>query len=93
MANTYDKGDVVRLTGTFTDASTPPVLADPTTVVLRLRNPAGVTSTPATVKDSVGVYHYDLSLDTVGEWAYRWEGTGAVQTAEEATLYVRATRF
>lgn len=93
MANTYDKGDLVRLTGTFTDTSTPPVNTDPTAVVLRVRNPAGVTSTPTPTRDSAGVYHYDLSLDTVGEWAYRWEGTGAVTTAEEATLYVRATRF
>jgi len=91
MANTYDKGDLVRLTGTFTDPNG--ALADPTAVTLRLRNPLAVATTPATVKDATGVYHYDLTLDTVGEWFYRWEGTGAVTTAEEASLYVRATQF
>lgn len=93
MANTYDKGDVVRLGATFTDAATPPVNADPTAVVLRVRTPAGVTSTPVAVKDGVGLYHHDLTLDTAGEWLYRWEGTGAVATAEEGTIYVRATQF
>lgn len=91
MANAYDRGDLVRLSATFTDAAG--AVADPTTVVLRLLAPDGTASTPATVKDSVGVYHYDLSITATGYWSYRWEGTGTVQTAEESQLYARVTQF
>lgn len=96
MANSYDKGDKVRLKATFrNDAG---ALADPTTVTCRVLAPDG-TKTAYTyagaqvIKDAVGSYHLDLSLIVSGVWQYRWEGTGMVETAEESWLSVRGTAF
>lgn len=92
---TYDKGDVVRLSATFGNVSD--VATDPTTVILRVKNSAGTTvytyAAAQISRDSAGNFHKDLALTVVGEWSYRWEGTGAVETAGEARLFVRPTRF
>lgn len=91
MATSYDRGDLVRLRAEFkNDVGT---LTNPTAVVLRLRDPAGVVSTPAATASSTGVYTYDLSLTQEGTWIYRFEGTGAVQAAEEGEVYVRNSAF
>jgi hypothetical protein len=94
MAN-YDIGDLVRLTGTFTVQD---VLTDPSTITLRIKDPAGVEieftyAGGGIVRDGVGVYHYDAEIDLSGFWTYRWEGGGAVVTAGEKRLYVRTTAF
>jgi hypothetical protein len=93
--NTYDVGDLVRLTGTFTDLTA--ALADPTTVTLKTRGPFDATSTVVTlagaqvVKDSTGVYHYDFAPTEAGVYSYEWIGTGAVATAEPGSFFVRAS--
>lgn len=49
-------------------------------MTLKVRDGTGANSTPAAVKDGVGLYHFDL--DTTGKpgiWTYEWIGTGAVQ--------------
>lgn len=87
-------GDVVRVTTTpgFTNAAG--VLTDPTTVTLRWR-PSGGAETAwvyltnaAVVRDSVGVYHADITPTVAGLHYFRWEGTGAVTAAEEGTFNV-----
>lgn len=92
---TYDKGDVAVLSGAFDDASG--TATDPTTIVLKYINPAGTVTTltypTGIVKDATGRYHYDLTLNASGTWAYRWEGTGAVVAAGEKKLVVRSTAF
>ena len=65
--------------------------------------PSGITSSDvlavyqpkgaALVKDSTGVYHLDVSASAVGQWYYRWEGTGAVEQADEGTFVVEASAF
>lgn len=95
MANTYDKGDMVRLTVTFTTNS---VAADPTAIALKHQDPSGNETTLTyalgqVTKTAVGAYRYDLSIDETGYWYYRWEGTGAVVASAEAHLLVRATEF
>lgn len=94
--NAYDRGDLVRLTATFTD--TAGVATDPTTVTCRVRSPAGTTTvdtySPGSItKDSTGVYHLDVNASESGQWWYRWEGTGAVQQADEGTFSVEASAF
>ena len=42
MANYYEKGETVRITGTFTVSD---VATDPTTVTLKVQNPAGTETT------------------------------------------------
>jgi len=91
MANTYDRGNLVRLTATFSDATG--AAADPTAVVLRLKDPTGTLTTPPPTRSALGVYYYDLSLAVIGAWFYRWESTGAVQTAAESLLLVRTSQF
>lgn len=92
--NSYDIGDLVRITGAFVNITNVPT--DPTAVILRLLSPLGSSSilnyphTPTEVsKASVGSYYYDLLITEKGIWRYRWEGTGAVQTAGENQLSVR----
>lgn len=93
--NTYDIGDLVRLTGTFTDATG--ALADPTVVLAEVRPYVdGVYGTvvPITpVRESTGVYHADYSPATAGAYLYRIEGTGAVQQAAEGAFLVRVSNF
>jgi len=45
------------------------------------------------VKDSAGLYHFDLVFASPGDYKYRWEGTGAVAAVEEGLLSVRRTYF
>lgn len=94
----YHPGDIVRVSTTpgFKDAAG--VLADPTTVTLKWRVAGGATTTwtrPAAgpdteiVKDSVGVFHADITTVAPGLHYFRWEGTGAIVAAEEGTFDVR----
>jgi hypothetical protein len=72
--------------GTFSDPdfTTP---ADPSGLTLYLRDPRDGTVTTQTwpvgsvVRDSTGVFHYDLPDDVSGLWQWRWVATGAVATS------------
>ena len=92
MSNTYDMGDLVRVSVIFKNIAG--TVTDPTTVTLKYRNPAGtVTAWTVTagqiVKDSTGNYHADISPTTAGVWQYKWTGTGAVQAVEELSFAVK----
>lgn len=92
MANRFDKGDLVRCTGTFTTAGG--AAQDPTTVKVSIRTPARVVTTyvygvdGALVKDSTGVYHVDVDANQVGTWYVRWWATGTGQAAGESPFFV-----
>jgi hypothetical protein len=92
-----DKGDLVRLTVTFTDTTGAP--ADPTAVRLYIKTPGGVLTTlvygtdSAVVREETGVYHYDLLCTMPGDWPVRWEGTGAVTAAVEGSVPVGPSAF
>ena len=89
--NTYTRGNVVRMTGTFTSGGT---LTNPTTVTLVLEDPEGdeESLTPSNV--STGVYRYDYTIGETaalaprGWWKYRWRGTGAVIAADDNKFFV-----
>lgn len=93
--NKYDIGDLIRLSGSFSNEETgEPV--DPTTVTLLVRSPSDVlyTYTTEVVKDSVGEYHYDFSTVAItnvdsGTWHYRFEGEGTAEVAEEKSFILR----
>lgn len=100
MATTYDIGDRVHLTASFTDNAG--AAADPTAVSLKIKNPAGTVTTytyagGAITKDSTGEYHMDYTIPSdaasVGGWLARFEGTGSVVAAEETAFSVRASGF
>lgn len=90
MINEYLIGQRVRISAAFTDADGDP--ADPTTVVLTIKTPAGVTSTLSTTNDTAGSYHSDTTPDAVGQWWYRWVGTGTVVAAAEGTFLVTPSK-
>lgn len=91
--NSYDVGDLIRCTGTFTNAAGTAV--DPTTVTFKVEDASGdVTSyvydtDPEVVRDGTGVYHVDVSIDEAGRWQFRWESTGTGQAAGESEFWIR----
>jgi hypothetical protein len=97
MANLFEKGDLVRVTGTFTTPAG--VATDPTAVLFSYQNPAGTTTTltygvdAALVKSSTGVYYVDVNASTEGVWYYRFYSTGTGQTADEGTFTVKVSNF
>lgn len=69
--------------------------ADPTTVTLTVVDPAGrvrVLTGGSLTNAAVGSYSYDLDIDAVGTWRYRWAGTGAlVAGGAEGSIRCEAT--
>jgi hypothetical protein len=95
MANTYDIGDGVTLTSTFSVAT---VNTDPTTVTLRVKDPGNnidvyTYGAGEITKSDVGIYTKAITLDECGRWYVRWEGTGTVIAAEETYFEVRESKF
>lgn len=103
MGSTYDIGDVVRITGTFTD--TGGTYGDPTTVNFLYDTPdtAGSPTTatrPGTstgnvngiVRASSGVFYYDILTTGEGLYEARFTSTGTLQTSGEAWFSVRPQR-
>jgi hypothetical protein len=93
---TYDIGDVVRVTCTFTNGAG--ANTDPTTVTLKVKTPALVTTSytwagGTVTRSAAGIFYKDISLTMSGEWFYRFEGTGAVESADESNLIVVSSEF
>jgi hypothetical protein len=88
---TYDIGDKVTLKATFKNTSC--VIADPTAVSIKIREPDGSENSYSPLKVDTGIYSYDLTFDAHGVWYYRWIGTGAVHTAGEGRIVVRKSDF
>ncbi len=93
MTDTFDVGDIRRLTATYTDFAA--AVADPTAIVLTIREPDGVLVTkdwpaPADItKDSTGVFHYDFTIAKEGRHVVNWTSTGAVVAAGESEFWAR----
>jgi hypothetical protein len=88
VANIYDVGDGIQLTGTFTISGS----GTNTTATLSLTDPSEVVTTPAVGSGTDGVYLVDAIVDEAGAWYYRWVGTGAVVAATEGHFFVRKRR-
>jgi hypothetical protein len=95
----YDKGDLVRCTATFKDATNNDTLVDPSTIQFKFKTPAGATTTytygtdAQLVKDSTGQYHVDLNANAAGTWSYQFSSTGTYQAAQEQQFTVLAGQF
>jgi hypothetical protein len=86
--NTYDVGDLVVLTGSFVNKDAVPT--NPTTVVLKVREPDGVVVTVSAPSTGVtGVYEGTFPPTKVGTHWYRFLGTGTVSAAGETAFVVR----
>lgn len=97
MPNTYDVGDSVRVTCTFTDPSDGSA-SDPATVIFAVRAPSVAASSAAeytygvdaeVVRTGTGVYYTDIDVTESGIWRIRCYSTGAKQTAGEHYFRVR----
>jgi len=94
--NIYDVGDLVKIKATFTVDGT---LTDPTTVKGKWKLGSGDTTEyiygtdTELVRESAGVFHFNVSPVANGTYYYRFEGTGAAQGAEEGTFQVRQSNF
>lgn len=88
----YHVGDVVRVTGAWTNAAG--VAIDPTGVLARYADPSGNVTTltygidAALVKDSTGNYHVDIDADEAGVWFVRFYSTGTGQASSETDHFV-----
>ena len=87
MPTTYLFNDTVRIKGVFQVNG---VDTTPTTVALKVRSPAGTVTTYSTpTLEATGRYRQDITANAVGEWWFRWEGTGAAEVTGEASFQVR----
>lgn len=92
----YDVGDLARITGTWTDASGK---IDPDVVRFECHSPSGVAVVyeygvdTELVRDSLGVYHADVSIVESGWWYYRFWSTGSGQAAQEGGIKVLPKRL
>ncbi len=92
MANTYDVGDVARLSAAFTQTA---VAIDPSTVTVTYVTPSGNTTVyvyavnAELVKASTGNYYVDVALTAAGIYRWRWVSTGTGAAASEGWLQVR----
>lgn len=101
MSEVINPGDVVRVRTNdpavagsgFKNAAG--ALTDPTTVNLKWRRHGETDTTwtwtsgtpgPNIVRDSVGVFHADITVVEPGLHYFRWEGTGALVAAEEGSF-------
>lgn len=94
VPKTYDPGDMITLYAQFYDKDRNP--ADPTDCVLKIRNPLGVQQTFIPIHDGDGKYHYDFDTNlsySTGRYTYRFEGTGAVTSAEEKVFFLNPSDF
>lgn len=95
--NTYDKGDLVRVTGVF--ATVTGVVVEPDAVFCEILDPGGVTTTytygvdAALVHESTGTYYLNVDASQAGVWYYRFHATGVVQAAGEGTFVIGHSNF
>jgi hypothetical protein len=68
-------GTAVLLTCTFT--GTNGVAANPGTVVVRIRQPDGTTTSHTPTNTAVGVYTYEFTPGVAGKWTWEVQGSGS----------------
>ena len=91
-----DVNDAVPIRATFTNLAG--AVTDPTTVTFRAKAPDGTVAAYVygvavqVVKESTGIFRFDLLCSLPGTYWVRWEGTGAVAATGETAIDVRASR-
>lgn len=89
MADVYQVGQPATLSAEFLNAAGS--LADPTTVALTVTDPNNVVTVYTyaalqVIKDAVGKYHFDLTLNVAGAWTWQWNTTGTPTTTQTGYL-------
>lgn len=89
--------ETAHLSVAVADAAAEPT--DPAELRLMLLPPGGIVQTydygadVEIVRDGVGAFHADVTLDTAGAWYWRWETSLPHVGADEGALRVRRGRF
>lgn len=88
----YDPGSKIRLSARFEVAGD---LTDPTTVTLKVQDPAGAITTytlsgGTVTKAATGRFYKDLTPTAPGRWYYKWIGTGTVESTTEESFQIRS---
>lgn len=92
---TYDIGNNIRITATFTNPLNDDVAVDPVNVYCTVRSPEGVTNDykygvdAKVTKASTGVYYIEVPLESNGMWYVRWWGVdlnGKAAGADEVQI-------
>jgi hypothetical protein len=86
--NSYRLGSQVTLTGRFYSDAAKTILADPTSVVLSIRDPTHAITTPATTHGGVGIFTYAWTPTLAGWYEINWTGTGAVVSADQEPIQI-----
>ena len=103
MPSTYDIGDTIRLTATFTD--TGGAGANPTKVNFLYDTPTSTAPTTATrssgskgtvdgitLTTETGVYHFDLQSTGKGLYETRFTSSGVIEASVESWFSIRPRR-
>lgn len=86
--STYDYGDIVRLTGTFTDEDGN--AANPAEVHVWVKAPSStVAVSTAPNNPAVGTFYIDYEVTSTGQHYYRIFSDGSLQASEEGMFRVR----
>jgi len=84
-------GNMIRLSGIFTDSSSKRV--DPTSITLKVKTPSGNVESYSPTKHSIGMYFYDYVPSSSGKHYFRFESSGDVISADEGWFTVSPTQF
>ena len=84
--NVYDVGDELDLIAEFRVLDE---LTDPEAVSCRVRLPDGTVQELVALNVEVGIWQATVVISQSGTWAYRFEGTGDAQAAQEGEFSVR----
>jgi len=85
----YDIGDRIRVTASFTIAGTP----SNGTVTGRVKDPSGVITTLTLTNSPTGSYYADVDLDEAGNWYFEFASTATVVAAVRGQVDVRPNAF
>ena len=86
--STYLLGNLVSLTGRFYSDPAKTTPADPTTVILSIRDPNHIVTTPSPTHAGLGIYTYSWTPSIAGMYEVNWTGTGAVTSADQDPIFI-----
>ena len=89
----FDRGQQIKLTGTFTVDN---VNTNPTTATLEIKLPDNsvVTKTGGDLtNEGTGIYSFEYTIANEGVHYFRWSGTGAVVAVTEGEFKARDGQF
>lgn len=93
MARTYKYNQKVKLKVKFRDEDGN--LADPSSVSLTVKDPAGADTTPSITNDGTGLRSAIVTGNAEGTWHWRWVGTGGTVdgAVDEGIFHISKTPF